>query len=245
VTIGVVDDVRLEDSGDRVSVVLKIDPKHAPKIRERSTALIAGNNFPNVSGQMVVEVVNSPIDSPPLPAGSVLKGQEGRLDLIAFLGAEEARKAGGAAREKAREALEGARDVAGRVAERTREVAGGVAERTREMAGGVRDLGPDEESISMLGKVRDFMGETASRGGAALDTVIEKWAILRGEMKVLIDKLVAAGKTVMADQFGRLMGEVDQMLERRKAAKSLETPQADPPAIDLPATPPPLVPFMP
>lgn len=89
VDVGVVRGVELDREGTSIRVGLEIDREHHPKIQTNSTAYIGDPTFPNVSGQKIVEVVNSTKPSPPLPAKSVVMGKESLAELKAWQFSEQ------------------------------------------------------------------------------------------------------------------------------------------------------------
>jgi hypothetical protein len=84
VDIGLVRAVTLDRTGDAIHVQLEIDRDHREKIRTNSTAYIRDATFPNVSGQKIVEVINSTEPSPPLAARSVVQGKENVAEIKAW-----------------------------------------------------------------------------------------------------------------------------------------------------------------
>lgn len=89
VDIGVVRDVKLDRTGESIHVDLEIAREHREKIKTNSTAYIRDATFPNVSGQKVVEVINSTEPSPPLPARSVVIGKDSIAEVKAWQFAEQ------------------------------------------------------------------------------------------------------------------------------------------------------------
>lgn len=89
VDIGVVRDVKLDRTGESINVHLEVDREHREKIKTKSTAYIRDATFPNVSGQKVVEVINSSEDSPPLPPKSVVIGKDSIAEVKAWQFAEQ------------------------------------------------------------------------------------------------------------------------------------------------------------
>lgn len=89
VDIGLVRAVELDRDGASIRVDLEIDREHHVKIQTNSTAYIGDPTFPNVSGQKIVEIVNSARPSPPLPAKSVVMGRESLAELKAWQFSEQ------------------------------------------------------------------------------------------------------------------------------------------------------------
>jgi hypothetical protein len=84
VDIGAVRSVTLDRTGDSINLLLEIDRDHREKIRADSTAYIRDATFPNVSGQKIVEVINSTQPSPPLEPRSVVMGKENIAEVKAW-----------------------------------------------------------------------------------------------------------------------------------------------------------------
>ncbi len=84
VDIGIVREVRLDRTGESIQIDLEIDHEHREKIKHNSTAYIRDATFPNVSGQKVVEVINSAEPSTPLPAKSIVMGKNSLAEVKAW-----------------------------------------------------------------------------------------------------------------------------------------------------------------
>lgn len=204
VDIGEVDRVELSRSGETVSVRIEIASEHREKVRTRSTARIHDVTLVNVSGQKIVEIVNSPVPSDPMPEGAVIEGKDSLLALQMWKMAE-----------KMGEDVQGAAKVLG-------EGAKGAAESAREFA-------RSEEFKAAMKKLIDFLAEAGEKGAEGIVALLEQWESIQQEIVPLLERLKEEGKVAIVEQFKRLMeeiqrqlGEFEQLKREKPETESLE-----------------------
>ncbi len=204
IDIGEVRGVELDRSGEKVTVEIKVHAAHKNKVLADSTAYIANMTFPNVSGQMVVEIYNSPAGGPPMEAGSVIQGKDSPLELKAWQLRGKLSQWG--------EELEAARRELSRGPE-------AEAEAPRVVEPSPKDLaersapGAGRDTAEVVAKLTRFLRELGRVTADQLDRVLEEWKRLRAEVGPLIERMREAGREVVVERLKKLIEEIERTLQ--------------------------------
>lgn len=206
VDIGVVRGVELVVPPGRIDVAVRIDAKHAEKVRADSTAVIRNVSIPNVSGQMIIEVFNSGTTPPaaPMQDGATIKGQEGMLGVKAW---QLRNKIGAASGEmgvmvgEARQSLEDFSDEVGRLA------------RSPEL----------QQAISEL---RGFVEKMSQQGSEAAQQLRAEWPGLKAKIEPIINQIKDLGSNKIPAEMDRMMKQIERTLDSWNTTEP--TPEATP-----------------
>jgi ABC-type transporter Mla subunit MlaD len=217
VDIGAVQYLELHTAPPRVDVRVRIDPKHARQVRSDSTAIIkSSTGMVNVSGQMVVEIVNPSTDAPaePMRPDATIEGMNGVIDLKTW---ELKNKFSGSGETWSRR-LEVARDS--------------LSNRMEE----VKELTASPQVREVFAKLRDFLDEMRKKGADAADQLAERWPQLKEEIAPALKELAEQGREYIAQQIRQIMDQIEETLNewRRRIPGD---PGAAPPVPEAPAEP--------
>ena len=195
IDIGEVDRVELSRSGEQVTVGLKIAGKHREKVKADSTAIIRNSTLVNMSGQKIVEVINSSSGEGAMPPGSVVQGKDGGLQLWAWQGREKLARLSFDIGEAARELGEGASNI---------------AENLRENAENF--ILSSEQVKSVLEKIMAFVTELAEKGLSGALNLMQRWEDIKAEIGPVLQRLRESGREVFMEQIERIVREIEEQL---------------------------------
>ena len=211
VDIGEVDAVEFP-TPDKVHVRLKIDNAHKDKVYLESTAYIRDANFPNISGQMIVEVINAPgASTAPMPAGSVIEGKDSRIELWTWQGKEKIQEWAGDLESVAKDLSEGAKSA----------------------LQGTRELQETEQAQTLLQKLSEFLLSMGAKGVGAVAAMLEKWNTLKAEIGPFLEKMKEAGKDALVENFKKIMEGIETFLNELREAQEGSEGEAGPLPIEV------------
>ena len=180
--------------------------KHREKVTADSTAIIRNATLVKGSGQKIVEVINSSSGGEAMPAGSVVEGKDGGLQLWAWQG---------------KEILEQISKDFGEAARELREGASIVAENLRENAENF--ILSSEQVKSMLNKLTVFLTDLAEEGLSGVLNLIQRWEDIKAEIGPVLERLRESGREIFMEQIERIMREIDEKL--RGLGLGFQSPQ--------------------
>jgi ABC-type transporter Mla subunit MlaD len=214
VDIGVVKWVQLHSRPVTVDVRVKVSPEHAPKVRADSTAIIRGVSFPNVSGQRVIEVINSGSEppSPALSKDSVVYGMNGLLELEVW---------------KLKQKLQGGKGVS--------ETLGAWADNMKNLSRAIQELAASPRVKQAVQDLQAFLGKMRDKGRDAIDQLKAEWPKIKEELRPAMKELQDFGRDYLAEQIRQIMDQIDQTLKSwtRPLASPTPTPSPTPTASPL------------
>jgi ABC-type transporter Mla subunit MlaD len=211
VDIGVVQYVQLHAQPTRIDIRVKIAPEHADKVRADATAIIGSTAFPNVSGQKVVEIINSETDRPypPMPKDAMVKGMHNALELGAW---------------KLKKAFEGSKETWRRRLDL-------MQDNLRRGMGEIERFHSSPRVKETLGQLRAFLERMRKEGRQAVDSLTKEWGPLKAKLQPILKELGDFGRQYLADQIRQIMQQIEETLDRwRKTASGGEATPAAPPA---------------
>jgi ABC-type transporter Mla subunit MlaD len=202
VDIGVVKGVELivGQPDNRVDVSVKIQPKHAKQVRADSTAIIRNISLPNVSGQMIIEVVNPPSakTAPPLARHATVTGMDNIVELEAwklkhrFLGGNG--KSWG-------------------------ERIGELSDQALKLKEEMKELSADPRFREALDELQEFVKTMKTKGIESADQLRARWPSLKQKLTPLARELRELGRQYLSDQVNQLMDEIERTLRRWEQTK--------------------------
>lgn len=194
VDIGVVKNLELFQNPPRIEVLVRIDPDHALKVRSDSTARIRNIAFPNVSGQMIVEVLNSE-SKPPAPEmadGAVIHGVNSLLEYQTWKIKKTFTRNG----ESWSKRLDQLGDTLKDVKEEVKEMA--TSPQVREA----------------LESLQGFMKNMKDQGRDAVVQLKEEWPEIRDKIEPVLKELTEYGREHLVKQVKMLMRQIEETLQR-------------------------------
>ncbi len=230
IDIGEVDAVKLGGGGENVTVRLKIAPEHREKILAGSTAYIASNTFPNVSGQMVVEIHNGSEPSGVMKPGTMIQGKDSLLELKAWQLKGQVSKWSEAMSQASKDFGEGAEKLTEGARKALEEMAEGVKKSLQEGASeeatppAVTDspttptAAPTPDFRKMADQMADFMKDMGKSGGKKMDELAKQWDSLKKDLAPKLEEMKKNGGEFLDRQLRTLQEEIEKQMEslRRK-----------------------------
>ncbi len=192
VDIGVVKWVELVQSG-KVEVKVEIHPEHTELVRQGDTAIISNVVFPNVSGQKILELINS-YSSPRMPgmkSNETIKGMNSRLELVAW---KTRGKIGGGMIEKDKET-------------------GPLVRKIKNFMNSVKDLSILPEHREFLKKLAAFIDTMKEEGAGALGDLRKEWPALKESFQPVFRELKEYGQGQLVEEIKNLMHNIDRTLD--------------------------------
>jgi len=230
VDIGEVDSVKLDSTGKKVFVGLKIHPEHRRKVLANSTASISDSTFLNVSGQKVIQIYNSSQGGGPMAQGATIQGK-GPLELKAWQANEWLRQQSGELQKASRDLGEGAKQLTesarNAIESFTRGVKEGLKDGTEESPsppkqpmtspGGTpkKPLQPGELDETAK-KLSDFLNELGSKGKESLTELSRKWEDLKADVTPLLRRLKDDGRELLHEKLQQILDQIEQALDKMK-----------------------------
>lgn len=232
VDVGTVKSVRLV-SNERVDVVVKIEPEHAPKVRSDSSAFIGNVSLPNVSGQKVVEILNPQgAPAPQMKRDSEIKGVDSLIDLQMWKIKHKLAGAADKLSEKIGGAAEMIKENAGPVGEKLRasgaQLAAAVREKSGQWSVKLKEIGAQvEQGVSdpkvrelfqeLRAKIEAFIVMMREKGAAAIDELQAQWGALKPQVEAMLEQLRQLGQKYVVETFRQVVGEIEQALAAFRA----------------------------
>lgn len=211
VDIGEVDAVDFP-TPEKVHVRLKIDKAHKDKVYLESTAYIRDANFPNISGQKIVEVINAPGGSmAPMPADSVVEGKDSRIELWTWQGKEKIQEWAGDLETVAKDLGEGAKSA----------------------LQGTRELQETEQAQTLIQKLTEFLFSLGAKGAGAVATMLEKWNTLKAEVGPFLEKMKEGGKDALVETFQKIIEGIEDFLNELREAQQGSEGEPEPAPIEV------------
>lgn len=214
VDIGEVDSVKLDRSGQSVSVRVKVDKEHRDKVQKDSTAYIASPTLPNVSGQKIVQVFNDRNPSPPMPDGSVIMGKDGLMELKAW---------------QLRGQIE---DWSEQIKAAGKELSEAAGKGTQNLKEGAKDYAGSPEVKGLMEKLTAFLATLPEKGRQSMDKVMEEWERLKKEIGPALDRMKEMGRTLVHDKLKHLVDQIEK--EIRDLGESMKRAPAEDKSDDKP-----------
>lgn len=210
VQIGVVKYLQLHTHPSRVDVRLQIDPKHAEKVRADSTAIIRDIAFPNVSGQKIVEVINTEGDpsAPPMQDDMIIYGTDGLLELQAW---------------KLKQKFTMDSEGWQRTTER-------IGEQVEKLGDEIQQFQTSPQVKQTITKLNEFLKTLREQGRQSIDELNQQWPALKKEIEPMMRELQDFGREYLVKQIQRIVEEIERTLEelRRMVPERPQEPQPSP-----------------
>jgi ABC-type transporter Mla subunit MlaD len=209
VDVGVVREVILHTQPTRIDVKVRVDAEHAEKVRADATARIGSTAFPNVSGQKVLEIVNSETDPPypPMEQDAVIEGMDNAIQL----GAWQVKKKFEGSKETWVRRLDLARDGVKRAME------------------DVKELRENPELKGALEQLQGFLKKMRDGGKDKIDQLMEEWGPLKERVMPMLKQLNEMGRKYLSDQLQQIMKQIEETLESwRGVVEGARKPAAEP-----------------
>ena len=192
VDIGVVKWVKLVESG-RVELRVEIPPEHTELVRQGDTAIISDVSFPNVSGQKIIELINS-YSRPRMPvmkSNETIKGMNSRLELITW----KTRRKIGTDRIK------------------TGNTTSLLVDKIKAFMNSIKDFSVLPEHRESLNNLTGFIEMMKEEGIAALDDLRGEWPVLKESFQPVLRELQEYGQGHLVAEIKKLMDNIEGTLE--------------------------------
>lgn len=240
IDIGEVDEVRFEDeTSRRVLVRLKIAPEHRHRVMADSTAYIANSTMPNVSGQKIVEVANSPDATVPMSDGTMIEGKDSYVEYQAW-------RLRGKIEEWGREIQSAAQEIGKGIEEASKtppsepgnepvpeeeEVKEGESSEPVEPDAMVekKEFVEPEDVGQITDKLTEFLKTLPERAKQGMDVVMREWTELKKNLAPAMERLRELGKTLVADNLKKLMDEIERQIEALRRGQEQAPPEENEP----------------
>lgn len=206
--IGIVKKIELFQNPTRVEVSVRIDPEHADKIRSDSTARIRNISIPNVSGQMIVEIINPESEAPAdkMKDGTVVQGLDSMIEYQAW---------------KIKQAFSASKDT---WADRMDQ----LGKSMKDVRDQVKDLATSPQVREALDSLQAFMREMREKGRDAVGQLKEEWPQVREKVEPVLEELKQYGREHIVEQIKLMMRQIEETLQRW--SEMLPQPSATPAA---------------
>lgn len=182
---------KFEFRGERVAVTVQIEPEHSQRVQAGSTAIIADNAWPNVSGKKVVEIHNPEDPGPPLEKGTIVEGKDSLLDLKAWQLGQKV-------------------DRWRRQANKTLDEVGQQIEQLRKET---KEYVESPEFKSKVERLRELADELKTASKEKYESLRERYEKLRSDSEEQLTKLRDEGKNKGADLLERALSRYREALE--------------------------------
>lgn len=204
VSIGVVKEIRLQTQPTRIDVDVRINPKYADKVLLGSTAKIKDRSWPNVSGQMIVEILNPPGDepSPPMEKDAEIPGLNSVGDEVKWKIKHKFSDLPGNFLEM-REAI----------AEKTGDFKRSLGEKAGDLKTQYEAVKNDPRVIAAIEKLMAFLDEMKEKGVAGARQLKEKWPAIKEQMGPAYEVLKQYGADRLKIRLERMVEDVDRTLD--------------------------------
>lgn len=209
--IGEVKRVELSPSATGVLVRVKIEPQYTDNVRSDSTAIITGIAFPNVSGQMVVEILN-PENVKLVPAmrdDTIVDGVDGKVDKKIW----QMKQKLGDVPEKVGEAKDALLEKGGHLREKASDLSKAALENSKEIAHELGELKDDPRVRQALAALADFLREMKERGWQGVHQLKEKWPTILENIGPVLEELQRVGAESVIEKIRGVVRDVERTLE--------------------------------
>lgn len=216
VEIGLVSSVNLVGE-EQIDVELRIEPEHARKVMQGSTAIIKSPQLMDVSGQMIVEIHNPDLKEGeqrvPMERDSRIQGVNSTVGLLAW---------------KSKDKLGNSGEALKKAGETLKSMGGYIGDKAASMAGSAKDLATNPKVHAAAIKLWDFAKTLKDKGVESYGELKTQWPEIRASMNPVLQEIEKGGRHVIAREIRQMMEDIEDTLALyEKIATAVDPNTAD------------------